>query len=396
LGHNVGDQLLIVVSNRLKNELREEDTVGRFGGDEFVVILPELGDDKIESTHLAQRVAEKLQRSISQPFQLDNHHYHLTVTIGIVSTPLQANTPEEALRNADTAMYKAKVSGRNTIRHFQAEMQQEADQRLLLEKSLHTALENDEFELYFQPQNLADGKIIGAEALIRWIHPEKGIISPADFIPVAEASGLLIEIGDWVLHTACRQIRQWQDSELLDEVDHIAVNISPSQFHSHLFESRLLQLISENQIDPGGLVIEFTEATVIGNVQEAINRMNILKKKGLRFAIDDFGTGYSSLSYMNQLPFDQLKIDRSFISNCSPNIEAHAIVKAISTMAHDLGRQVIAEGVESEEQLRCLQKLGCHNFQGYLFSRPLPAVEFSGLLQKQKAAHRSQNTSDVS
>jgi diguanylate cyclase (GGDEF)-like protein/PAS domain S-box-containing protein len=376
LGHEIGDLLLKGIADRLKNCIRLEDTVARLGGDEFVVILSKPADASEDISQAALTVAKKMRSSIDKKFELNGNEVHSTPSIGIVTFPTQdAENAEEFMRFADTAMYRAKNEGGNEIRFFDPKMQIRIDNRLALEKSLRSAIDKEEFVLNFQPLFDNQHRIISAEALIRWQHPQRGWVSPADFIPLAEETGLILYLGDWVLRESCRQLKHWESIDGL-YLPKIAVNVSPKQFRQSRFVSQVKKILYEFKVKPERLVIELTEGIVIADVNDTVKKMTALQSLGIRIAIDDFGTGYSSLTYLNTLPIDVLKIDQSFIRDISNNTNT-AIVGTIISMAKHLDLNVIAEGVESESELKYLTSAGCNMFQGYFFSKPLSAEVFS-------------------
>lgn len=376
LGHGVGDQLLCEVSQRLSGVLREEDTVARIGGDEFVVLLSDVGSDTQATARKAQGIAEKIRQILSYPVRIRDHELYVTPSIGITLFPMQQEDADAVLRHADTAMYQAKLSGRNTIRFFLPGMQAEADERLVLEKDLRQAIVNNQLKLFFQPQIDAAGAVCGAEGLLRWDHPEHGVITPDRFIPIAEETGLILPIGDWVLRTACRLITRWSAGALADSLGHIAVNVSPWQFRQPDFPGQVERILAETGADPARLGLELTEGVVIDNVADTVDKMASFKALGVKISVDDFGTGYSSLSYLKKLPLDILKIDRSFVEEVTEDESNAAIVETIIAIADHLGLEVIAEGVETRGQLEFLQEKGCKRYQGYYFSKPLPVEQF--------------------
>ncbi len=378
LGHPVGDELLRQVGERLKTLVRAEDTVARVGGDEFVVLLPMLSPDASKASFEAQAVTEKIRACLSEPYTLNEHLYHITPSIGIVLFPEGEGNADDLLKHADSALYRAKEDGRNTARFYQPDMQAVAETRLALEKDLRHALKHDELSLHYQPQVNGSGELIGAEALIRWQHPEQGMIPPDRFIPVAEDTGLIVEIGTWVLRTAAQQIHTWQQNRLYPATHRLAVNVSPRQFRQTNFVDLVTEIFNEEGVSLKHLELEITETLVMENVKDAIEKMSTLRDKGVLFSIDDFGTGYSSLSYLKRLPVDQLKIDRSFVRDIVTDPDDAAIIETIIAMTSHLGLGVIAEGVETHEQLDFLRERGCTAFQGYHFSQPVPAEEFTG------------------
>ncbi len=385
LGHPIGDALLKEVARRLNLGLRTEDTVSRLGGDEFVVLLSDLGDDESIAIAMAQSKAEQIKANLAEVYRISGHELHISPSIGVAMFPCEEMTPQQGesgidiLRYADTAMYRAKEDGRDTIRFFLPSMQQAADSRLAIEKELRYALERGQLSLFFQPQVNSNGNIVGAETLIRWNHPEKGFISPAVFIPVAEVTGLILPIGEWVLKTACQQLKIWSDRG--HSIHHLAVNVSPRQFRQPNFISQVKQILSDTGADPGQLGLELTEGMVIDNIVDTIEKMRGLKDLGIELSIDDFGTGYSSLAYLKKMPLDILKIDQSFVRDIENDVNDAAIVDTIISMAKHLDLKVIAEGVETQYELNFLEEKGCTIYQGYLFSKPLPEHEFSRLLQ---------------
>ncbi len=374
LGHHIGDELLIQVANRLKSVLRDEDTACRLGGDEFVVLLPAQSNSAEEAADKSINVAEKIRVLINKPYVLHDNEQTFSTSIGVTIFPTDTEQTSEIIQQADTAMYLSKARGKNRISFYHASMQKAADKRLLLENELRRAIKKQQFVLFYQPQVDASGHVISAEALIRWLHPEKGYISPADFIPVAEETSLILPIGDWVLNEACRQIRRWQLSGFT--LGHVAINVSARQFKQPDFIELVSNAITENNISAEQLVIELTESIVADDIHDTIQKMNALKELGIRISIDDFGTGYSSLSYLKQLPLDQLKIDQSFVRDIGIDVENEIIVETIINMANNLKLNVIAEGVETEAQALFLEEKGCNTYQGYYFGRPMPGNKF--------------------
>ncbi len=386
LGHQVGDELLKEVARRLTSDLRLEDTVSRLGGDEFIMILSDMGDEASTAAMQTQAKAEQVKASLSQPYKVLGHDLHITPSIGVAIFPSDDEPDENSndiLRHADTAMYRAKDDGRDAIRFFLPSMQAAADQRLEIEKDLRFALERNELCLNFQPQVDQNGWIVGAETLLRWIQRDKGFISPAEFIPVAEATGLILPIGLWVLRQSCLQIRLWSDQGL--HIGHLAVNVSPRQFRQPDFIRQVHSVIQETGVNPQQLGLELTEGMVIDNIKDTIDKMQALKQMGIELSIDDFGTGYSSLAYLKRLPLDILKIDQSFVRDIETDHGDASIVETIISMAHHLDLRVIAEGVETKYELDFLTQRDCKEYQGYYFSRPLKEADFTHLLKSRLA-----------
>lgn len=375
LGHDQGDRLLQQVAERLNLCTREGDTVARLGGDEFVVMLENLSEDPMEAAGQAETVAFKILSELNQTYWLGVNEHHSSPSIGVTLFGERHETIAEPLKRADLAMYQAKAAGRNTIRFFDPKMQAMVSQRAELEEDLREAMMKDQFELYYQAQFNEDGKLFGAEVLIRWLHPQRGMISPADFIPLAEETGLISILGYWVLHTATNQLARWADDPWLSKIS-IAVNVSPSQFHHKNFVEQVLDVLTLTGADPSRLKLELTEGFSISNIEDVIVKMTKLKQVGVGFSLDDFGTGYSSLSYLKRLPLDQLKIDQSFVRDILIDPNDAAISKMVIVLAESLGLMVIAEGVETLEQKAFLEQQGCRAYQGYLYSKPLPLAQF--------------------
>ncbi len=382
MGHHIGDELLIQVAGRINQGIREDDLAARLGGDEFVILIRAFADNLQQTTEGVSIIAEKIRKSMEQPYFISDYEHHCSTSIGITLFPEQGLSGEKLFQQADKAMYRSKEQGRNTISFFHPSLQKAADARLFLEKEMRLALKNEDFILYYQPQVEVGGGVRSCEALIRWRHSEKGLISPADFIPVAEESGLIIPLGLWVFNEACQQMRQWLDQGV--KIDHIAVNVSSRQFRQGDFVDQLIQVIESHQISAQHIFIELTEGVVIDDFIDTIEKMRELKAIGVQFSIDDFGTGYSSLAYLKQLPLDELKIDQSFIRDLIIDENDTVIVETIINMTKNLNLDVIAEGVETVQQKAFLEQKGCVVFQGYLFSKPLPALEFIEYLQEQK------------
>ncbi len=372
LGHSTGDKLLQEVSKRLLENIRGEDTVSRTGGDEFIIILP---NTNFKS---AANVARKLLQSISEPFEIEKYELNITISIGLALFPDNGYTFDDLSRNADTALYRAKHAGRNGFKFFNQDMYLEAQKVHQVENDLRQAIIRDELRLYYQPQvNTVTEKMVSAEALIRWEHPKMGLISPADFIPVAEESGMIIDIGNWVIRMAVKQMAAWKSTGL--PAINIAVNVSQPEFRQKNFVTKISNLLLEFDIEPQFLELEITESVAADNIEETIAILNKLNKIGIKLSIDDFGTGYSSLSYLKQFKVHKLKIDQSFIRELT--FEDNAIVLSIINLAKNLGLKTIAEGVETQEQLNYLREYQCDEIQGYLFSRPIPAEQFELLLK---------------
>ncbi len=378
-GHDIGDMLLAEVAQRLKASVREMDTVARLGGDEFVVILEDLGTDAGEAAIQVRLVGEKLREALAQSYALDGREFYCTVSIGISLFGEHGATVEELLKHADLAMYHSKTEGRNTLHFFDPAMQAALDKRSALEEELRQALARGEFHLYYQPQVDGAHHVVGAEALLRWAHPERGLITPGEFIALAEETGLILPIGHWVLQTACAQLKMWEDNPRTRFMQ-LAVNVSARQFRQPDFVAQVRRALGETGADPTRLKIELTETLVLDDVADTINKMITLRSDGIGFSMDDFGTGYSSLTYLKQLPLDQLKIDKSFVRNLATDANDAAIVQAIITMGQTFGLDVIAEGVETEAQREFLGQRGCHTYQGYLFGKPVALKEFDELV----------------
>ncbi|MFA6972431.1 MAG: EAL domain-containing protein [Gallionella sp.] len=379
LGHDVGDLLLQQVANRLKTCVREIDTVARIGGDEFVVMLEGLNEQSLEAGAHTQAVGKKILAALSWPYQLAAHEFHSSVSIGIALFSNDGRSQEEPLKQADIAMYQAKKAGRNMLRFFDQQMQDAINARATLESELRKAIAHRQFHLHYQIQMDSAHQPSGAEVLIRWIHPEYGTVLPAQFIPIAEESGLILAIGQWVLETACDQLKKWQDEPTTRDLI-LAVNVSARQFYQPDFVSQVQDVIRRHAINPTRLKLELTEGMLLENIEETIATMNALKEIGVRFSLDDFGTGYSSLQYLKRLPLDQLKIDQSFVRDLAADRSDKAIVRTIIAMAHSLNLNVIAEGVETKAQRQVLLDNGCTHYQGYLFGQPVPVEQFEALL----------------
>jgi diguanylate cyclase (GGDEF)-like protein/PAS domain S-box-containing protein len=382
LGHNIGDQLLNAVASRLKACIRENDTISRFGGDEFIFGLVDL----VKEENIA-KIAQRILNVLSNPFQIEDYEFYLTTSIGISIYPHDGHVGETLVRNAETAMYRVKDQGGDGYHFYDADMNAKVFQRLMLENSLRKAMETDDFVLYYQPQvDSRSGEIIGLEALIRWNHPELGILSPATFIPIAEEIGLIIPIGRWVLQTACKQNKKWQDQGYRKTF--VAVNISTRQFRANNLLDVVKEVLEETGLEPQYLKLELTETNAMENAEETIRVLMELRKIGVMVSIDDFGTGYSSLSYLKKLPVDMLKIDRSFITEIMENDDHREIVRAMINLAHTLNMRIVAEGIESQEQWDFLTTLECDVIQGYHISMPLSVRDIEPMLAKRQETHQ--------
>ena len=380
-GHQAGDELLQQVAARLQQCLRKKDTIARMGGDEFIAVLDELGSDKTDAINAAQVAAEKMMAVFSQPFLLQNTKYRTTPSIGICLFYGDQCTEAEVLRRADIAMYQAKKSDNlNSIQMYDEVLHPAIEMRAALENDLAFALQGNQLFLYYQVQVDEAHQPIGAEVLLRWKHPTLGMIPPDQFIPIAEESGEIVPIGQWVLTEACKQLRVWKDEPLRRHLK-LSVNVSAVQFNQPDFVQMVTDTVLQSGCDPSLIRLELTESLIVRNVEEIIEKIQALKSLGMTFSLDDFGTGQSSLSVLKRLPLDELKIDKSFIKDISHNTYDSFIVETIINMARNLGHGVIAEGVEMQQQKALLQTMGCHLFQGYLFSRPLPIDEFEASLQ---------------
>ncbi len=377
LGHNYGDLMLSEVAKRIKSNTREIDTVARLGGDEFVVLIEEIGKSNAskEASRRAAIIAEKIRGALASPYLIKGHEHHSSPSIGVCLFSGHSKSVDELLKHADLAMYQARNSGRNAVRFFDPVLQQSVETRAKLEADLHYGLSDQQFRIYYQIQVNNHNFPIGAEALIRWQHPDRGLVSPGEFIPVAEESTLILEIGDWVLEQACIQLMKWSGNELTNHL-HLAVNVSAHQFRRHDFVESVAAKIENYQINASLLKLELTESVVLNDMKEVINKMYALRELGIKLSLDDFGTGYSSLSYLKKLPLTQLKIDQSFVRDITSDPNDAIMVRTIIDLAKNFGLNVIAEGVETEEHLAFLKKNGCVAYQGYFFSKPVPIDEF--------------------
>ena len=384
-GHGVGDQLLQDVGRRLQESLRDADTVARLGGDEFVVVLTDLADEPEEAAAQAEAVGQKILSVLGETYLIGGREYHSTPSIGITLFGSPCGTIDELMKQADIAMYQAKAGGRNTLRFFDPGLQAVIKARAALESDLIVGIQEDQLVLYFQPQVDGTGAMIGAEALVRWIHPKMGLMPPNDFIPLAEETGLILPLGKWVLETACRQIAAWGKGPDTAHLT-LAVNVSARQLAQPNFVQWVLSALDMTGANPQRLKLELTESMLLDNFEDVIVKMTALKAQGIGFSLDDFGTGYSSLSYLKRLPLDQLKIDQSFVQDVLIDANNAAIASTIITLGHSLGLTVIAEGVEAAGQRTFLAQHGCNTFQGYLFGRPVPIDDFETMLSLCPAA----------
>ncbi|MDI1244658.1 MAG: EAL domain-containing protein, partial [Rhodoferax sp.] len=375
VGHDIGDHLLQKIAERLSENIRDCDTVGRFGGDTFLVMLEDLGADPALAAAKAELIAQKLLQLLRQPHQLPDQAYQGSASMGLTLFDGPEDSADALIKRVELAMYQAKAAGRNTLRFFDPQMQAAVNARAALEARLRDAIAQSQFLLHYQPQVNQQGLVIGVEALVRWHDPLHGIVPPAEFIPLAEETGLILPLGLWVLETACKQLVQWADQADLAHLS-MAVNVSALQFHQDDFAEQVLAVLARTGAGAHRLKLELTESLLVSNVDEVIAKMKLLKAIGVGFSLDDFGTGYSSLSCLKRLPLDQLKIDQSFVRHILLDAEDVAIAKMVIALAGSLGLEVIAEGVETQAQREFLVGLGCARFQGYLFSQPLPIQAF--------------------
>ncbi len=380
LGHNAGDKLLQQAARRLTDCVRETDTVARLGGDEFTVILPDL-----HNTHNTELVGRKMLQCLAEPFVIDGAEMLVTGSLGITVFPDDGEDAETLLKNADTAMYKSKEDGRNTFRFFTAKMNAKALEYLELENALRYAIEREEFILHYQPIiDLKTGRVTSAEALLRWDNPECGLVAPGKFIPVAEDTGLIVPIGEWVFRTACDQMQVWRDIGLSSL--HVSVNLSARQSRDIAFKEMIHRILKETGADPKNITLEITESLFMEEDHRALAILSEFRTMGINLSLDDFGTGYSSLSYLKRFPVNILKIDRSFVVDIDKDTESQGLVEAIIAMAHSQKMKVIAEGAETKEQVEFLRSRECDEVQGFYFSHPLPAEEFADYIGAQAAA----------
>jgi len=377
-GYDVGDRVLVEIARRIVASIHADDTVARLGGDEFVAVVQGLSAESEQAAIQAADIAERIRGAIGASLIVEGDEYHASASLGIRLFRGEELGVEDLLRQADASMYQIKQLGRGRVHFFDIDMQSALEERVSLENWLRKALPT-QLQLHYQPQVDDNGKILGAEALVRWQHPERGMISPAAFIPMAEETGLILPIGHWVLETACRQLTIWEASPRTRHLS-LAVNVSARQFHQADFSTQVRETLRATGANPGRLKLEITESMLIDHGDAIIEKMSILKAEGIRFSLDDFGTGFSSLSYLRRLPLDQLKIDQSFVREAHLNANDAAIVRTVIALGNSLGLAVIAEGVETEEQRNFLAVHGCHNYQGYLFGKPAPVEDFERLL----------------
>lgn len=378
-GHDVGDQLLIQVADRIKKQLRIEDTVSRLGGDEFVILLQNLNSDVNIAQLYAHEVAEKLLQTIAMPYHLSGIPHHNTSSIGVCLFDGHEVSQDELLKRADVAMYQAKDKGRNTMCFYDPSMQQAVERKVKLHADLRNALALNQLSLHYQIQVDSQRNVIGVEGLLRWNVPNVGLISLAEFIPLAEETGLILPIGAWVIETACKQLKAWEEVRFGRDLI-VAINVSAKQFRQQNFVNEIKNIIKKTEANPNLLKIELTESVVIDDAEDTALKMRQLRALGVRFSLDDFGTGYSSLTYLKKLPLSQIKIDQSFVRDLVIDTNDAEIVKAIILMTQALKLDVIAEGVETKEQFALLSQYGCKQFQGYLFSKPVDIDALNALL----------------
>jgi diguanylate cyclase (GGDEF)-like protein/PAS domain S-box-containing protein len=385
LGHNTGDLLLIDTAARIKHCIREIDTAARFGGDEYVVLLKHIGEEQDEASFNAKRIAQSINRAFQQPFILNHQEIHITCSIGITIFPIANDSVEDIIKHADTAMYSAKESGRNKIAFYLSEMHETVLKRLALEKDLRTAVKNKQLSVHYQPQLDRQNQVIGVEALARWMHPEHGFVNPETFIGIAEETGLINELGQFILEQAISDMLSLQQDNCMPP--QLSVNISPHQFRHNEFIGMIKSALGLHQLEPHFLTLEVTENVIINNLNETIGKFEELRQLDIRMSLDDFGTGYSSLSHLKRLPLDELKIDKSFVFDLLKDPHDALLVQTILNIASEFGLDTVAEGVEDEDQLAFLQSKGCKYYQGYYFSRPLPLAELKAFMQKKTDLH---------
>ena len=382
LGHPEGDALLGQVAARLLACVRSGDTVARLGGDEFVVLLEDLSQNELEAATQTEILAQKIQGALNQDYPLAHGTYHSSASIGITLLDgATGESGEEPLKRAELAMYQAKTAGRNTICFFDPQMQVEVTNRVALENDIREAIVLGQFMLYYQPQVLDADRVIGVEALVRWRHPRRGLVLPMQFITLAEESGLILPLGQWILETACSQLAQWANQPAMAHLS-MAVNVSARQFRQDNFVEQVQAVLARSGARPNQLKLELTESMLLSDVESVIAKMSALRDIGVRFSLDDFGTGYSSLAYLKRLPLDQVKIDQGFVRDILLDADDAAIAKMVIALADSLGLSVIAEGVETAAQRDFLAALGCHQFQGYLFGNPMSLAQLETKAQR--------------
>lgn len=372
-GHHIGDLLLVEVANRIESILRDGDTLGRLGGDEFIVLLEGLSYDMETAAVESEKFAMRLKSVVNQPYDLSGYEHTCSPSIGVVLFLGNAHNKDSLLKFAEIAMYQAKQSGRNAVCFYDPTMQEAIQNKMTMENELRTAIYAHQLSLFYQPQVDLNENLIGFEALVRWNHPQKGLIAPNHFIPLAEETGLIIPLGQWVFSEVCRQIKQWENC--LHVTMKISVNVSVKQFQENNFYRMIAETLTQMDVRAECIRLELTESIIVDNVQESIIKLEALRALGLSLSLDDFGTGYSSLSYLKRLPLDELKIDQSFVRDIIVDINDAMLVRTIINVAQNFDLDVIAEGVENEEQLAFLKENGCKNFQGYFFGKPMPAKE---------------------
>jgi diguanylate cyclase (GGDEF)-like protein/PAS domain S-box-containing protein len=379
LGHAVGDQLLVALTDRIKGCLRLEDTLARLSGDEFAILFEEIwGEDD------AVRLAERIQEQLQSPFSIDHRELYVAASIGIVVSGPTHTTPGDLLRDADLAMYRAKANGKGRCEVFNHTMNVHFTERLALESSMRRSIERGELRVHYQPiVRLDDETVVGFEALVRWEHPQRGLIPPSEFIPIAEETGMIVPLGAWVLEEACRQVQQWQDERCHGRALLLSVNVSARQFQSPDLVETVAEVLKRTGFNPTSLKLELTESLMMRDVERTTQRLHELKALAIQLVIDDFGTGYSSLAYLRQFPITVLKIDRTFVNRLGTDPQDDAIVRSIVTLSRDLGMEVVAEGIETPEQLKTLRELGCDYGQGFYFSRPLPSAQAEELVTRE-------------
>ena len=382
MGHQQGDLLLAEVAKRLVTCVREGDTVARLGGDEFLVMLENLSEDTLDAANQAEVVGEKILATLSRFCQLNGIEQHITASVGVtLFGGDQHEATDGPMKRADLAMYQAKAAGRNTLRFFDPQMQSVVTNRAAIESGLRKALEVGQFVLHYQPQLDAQRRLVGAEALVRWNHPQRGLVFPAEFIAIAEDTGLIVPLGQWVLESACEQLALWAKQPEMASIK-VSVNVSARQFHQNAFVANVMDVLARHGVGADRLKLELTESLLVSNIDSIVVKMAELKSHGLGFSLDDFGTGFSSLSYLKRLPLDQLKIDQNFVRDILIDAQDAAIVRVVIALADNFGLTVMAEGVENLDQLNYLASLGCHNYQGFLFSRPLAVREFEAFAKR--------------